>query len=55
MTEPGVPLYEFACPACGERTTVDDEVLEALLASGCVFCESPVSRSDFERVHSTRS
>jgi len=39
--------YEFVCPDCGERIAVNDPMREALLATGCVVCGSPVSGSAF--------
>ena len=37
----------FACPACGERLTVDTPVRETLLEQGCVFCGAAVDVTAF--------
>lgn len=42
--------FEFVCPECGERITVNGGVREALLEDGCLLCDADLSASDFRPV-----
>ncbi|WP_449271583.1 DUF7560 family zinc ribbon protein [Halococcus saccharolyticus] len=39
--------YDFRCPHCGEYVQVDADMMELLLASGCVACGGPISTEAF--------
>jgi len=41
------PYYEFTCPHCTERITVNETMRETMLVSGCVVCGAEVSRQSF--------
>jgi transcription elongation factor Elf1 len=42
--------YTFTCPACGERTLVDETVRRLLLDGECLVCGTPISETAFEVV-----
>jgi predicted RNA-binding Zn-ribbon protein involved in translation (DUF1610 family) len=39
--------YTFVCPACGERTVVDDPIRDQLEVDGCFMCGSSVGKTAF--------
>jgi len=42
--------FEFVCPECGERISVNGGVREALLENGCLLCDAELSERDFRPV-----
>lgn len=40
-------VLQFACPECGERILLDDEMRDLLCESGCIVCGAPVDERDF--------
>jgi predicted RNA-binding Zn-ribbon protein involved in translation (DUF1610 family) len=39
--------YTFVCPACGERTVVDDPIRDQLEVDGCFMCGTSVGKNAF--------
>lgn len=40
--------YEFECPDCHQRLTVDPPVQEVLLVTGCIYCDEDSSWANSE-------
>lgn len=41
--------HVFACPACGQEISVNEEMRRAILANGCPVCACSVDERAFEK------
>lgn len=39
-----MPLYEYACPACGEKREILARSAEAAVAPACPVCAAPMQK-----------